>query len=85
MAKSFKSYGSIWVLVLLLLVGGLAGSAAGNALAPAVPWLRAASVIGLEPSTLDLHFFKLTFGFTIALGPLTALGLIIGYLAYRRL
>ncbi|MCL6610618.1 MAG: DUF4321 domain-containing protein [Peptococcaceae bacterium] len=84
MAKNFKSNGNVWVLVLLLLVGGLAGSAAGNALAPAIPWLKSTSTIGLQPSTLDLHFFNLTFGFTFALGPLTALGFILGYLIYRR-
>lgn len=84
MAKSFKNNGNVWVLVLLLLVGGLTGSALGNALAPALPWLKSTSTIGLKPSTLDLQFFNLTFGFTFALGPLTALGLILGYLIYRR-
>jgi len=84
MAKSFKNYGSVWVLILLLLVGGLTGSAIGNALAPALPWLKATSTIGLRPFTLDLQFFNLTFGFTFALSPLTALGLILGYLIYRR-
>lgn len=84
MARSLKSNGNVWVLVLLLLVGGLCGSALGNALAPAVPWLKATSTIGLKPSTLDLQFLNLTFGFTFSLGPLTALGLILGYLIYRK-
>lgn len=84
MAKGFKNYGNTWVLVLLLLIGGLTGSAAGNALAPVLPWLKAASTIGLRPFTLDLQFLNLTFGFTFALSPLTALGLILGYLVYRR-
>lgn len=84
MARGFKSYGSMWLLILLMLIGGLTGSAVGNALAPFVPWLKSTSLIGLKPSTLDLDFFNLTFGFTFALGPLTALGLILGYLAYRR-
>jgi hypothetical protein len=84
MARGFKSYANIWVLVLLLLIGGLVGSAFGNALAPMVPWLKSTSTFGLEPATVDLEFFKLTFGFMFALGPLTALGLIAGYLIYRR-
>jgi hypothetical protein len=84
MARSLKSNGNVWVLVLLLLVGGLCGSALGNALAPAVPWLKATSTIGLKPSMLDLQFLNLTFGFTFSLGPLTALGLILGYLIYRK-
>lgn len=85
MARNVKSYGSVWVLVLLLLVGGLAGGALGNALAPTLPWLNSTSVIGLKPATLDMHFFNLTFGFTIVLNILTALGMIAGYLVYRRL
>lgn len=85
MAKGYRNEGNVWVLALLLLIGGLAGSAAGNALAPTLPWLKSTSIIGLKPSTLDMQFFNLTFGFTFALGPLTALGLILGYLVYRRI
>jgi hypothetical protein len=85
MARSFKSSGNWWVLVLLLLIGGLSGSALGDALAPSVPLLKATSTIGLKPSTLDLRFLNLTFGFTFSLGPLTALGLILGYLVYRKI
>jgi len=84
MARSVKSYANVWVLVLLLLVGGLAGSAVGNALSPVLPWLKSNTVIGLKPTTMDLHFFNLTFGFTFLLSPLTAFGLIAGYLMYRR-
>lgn len=85
MAKGYRNEGNVWVLALLLLIGGLAGSAVGNALAPTLPWLKSTSIIGLKPSTLDMQFFNLTFGFTFALGPLTALGLILGYLVYRRI
>lgn len=84
MVKGFKSYGNVWVLVLLLLVGGLTGSAVGNALAPILPWLHATSTIGLKTFTLDLQFFNMTFGFAFILSPFTALGLILGYLVYRR-
>jgi hypothetical protein len=85
MARSIRNAGSIWVLVLLLLVGGLSGAALGNALAPYLPWLKATTQVGLKPSTLDLQFLNLTFGFTFALGPLTVLGLILGYIVYRKL
>ncbi|MDD4168816.1 MAG: DUF4321 domain-containing protein [Desulfotomaculaceae bacterium] len=85
MAKSFnKANSSIWVLFLLLLVGGLIGSAIGNTLAPALPWLKTTSTIGLKPFTLDLQFFSMTFGFTFNLSVFTALGFIIGYLIYKR-
>lgn len=85
MAKSVKSYGSVWILVFLILIGGLTGSAVGDTLAPALPWLKSTSLIGLKPSTLDLRFLHITFGFTFALGPLTALGMILGYVVYRRI
>ncbi len=85
MAKGFKNYGSSWVLVLLIMIGGLTGSAVGDALSQALPWLKSTSLIGLKPSTLDLRFLNITFGFTFALGPLTALGMILGYVVYRRI
>ncbi|MDD3653847.1 MAG: DUF4321 domain-containing protein [Desulfotomaculaceae bacterium] len=85
MSKSFgKSGSSMWVLILLLLAGGLTGSAVGNALAPALPWLKATSTIGLKPFTLDLQFFSMTFGFTFNLSLLTAMGFFLGYIIYKR-
>lgn len=85
MAKAFKSSGNNWVLLLIILIGGLTGSAVGDALSQSLPWLKSTSLIGLEPSTLDLRFLNITFGFTFALGPLTALGMILGYVVYRRI
>ncbi|OPX87913.1 MAG: hypothetical protein A4E53_02288 [Pelotomaculum sp. PtaB.Bin104] len=85
MSKSFgKGSSGLGVLLLLLLAGGLAGSAVGNALAPALPWLKASSTIGLKPFTLDLQFFSMTFGFTFNLSLLTALGFFLGYIIYKR-
>ena len=84
MHKNFNHNRSVWILVFLLLIGGLAGSAAGNLLTPAVPWLKSIGSIGLKPATLDLHFVSVTFGFSMELNPLAVLGLIIGYIAYRR-
>ncbi|WP_334111019.1 DUF4321 domain-containing protein [Thermodesulfitimonas autotrophica] len=86
MAKGFKaSPAGPWLLVTLLLIGGLAGSALGEWLAAYVPALRAVSRVVFGPATLNLRFLTLTFGFSLVVGPLTALGFIIGYLAYRRL
>ena len=84
MSKGFNSYNSVWVLVLLLIIGGLAGSALGNALAPYVSWLKSTSNIGLKPVTLDLSFITLHFGITAVLNPLTVIGLIIGFIVYRK-
>jgi hypothetical protein len=82
---SYKSTKSPWILVALLLIGGLAGTAAADALGPHVPYLKSAAKIGFDPFTLDLRFMSLTVGFKMGLGILTALGLIIGYWVYRRL
>jgi hypothetical protein len=50
-----------------------------------LPWLKPTSFIGLNPATLDLRFLNITFGFNFALGPLTALGMILGYVVFRRI
>lgn len=82
---SYKSTKSFWILIALLLIGGLAGSAAADALGPYVPFLKSTARVGFDPFTLDLRFMSLTVGFKMGLGVLTALGLIIGYWVYRKL
>ncbi len=84
MNKGYRSSSSPWILFLLLLAGGLAGSALNDTLAKTLPMLASTGNIGMKPATLNLHFMQLTFGFVMNLGPLTALGIIIGYLVYRR-
>ena len=69
----------------ILLIGGLAGSAAADALGPYVPFLKSTAKIGFDPFVLNLHFMSLTIGFKMALSVLTALGLIVGYWIYRKL
>lgn len=82
---AYKSTKNMWLLFSLLLIGGLAGSAAADAVGAFFPIVNSTARIGFEPSTLNLHFASLTVGFTMSLGPLTALGLIIGYWVYRKL
>lgn len=86
MAKNIKikqNRQSPWFLGLLLIVGGLIGNVVADRLT--IPVLRATASFGLPTATLDLSFFKLTFGFTIALGPLTVLGMLFGYILFKRL
>jgi len=86
MAKSFKQqYRSPWLLVLLLLLGGLIGDAVALVLPRGLSFLKAVGTLGISPTTLDLHFLKLTLGFTFDFGILTALGLILGFLLYRKM
>lgn len=84
MTRGYRGSKSPWILFLLLLAGGLAGSALTGTLAKTLPVLAATGSVGLRPATLDLQFMQITFGFTMELGPLTALGIILGYLVYRK-
>ncbi|MCL4442378.1 MAG: DUF4321 domain-containing protein [Firmicutes bacterium] len=85
MMASFKGSKNIGVLILLLLIGGLAGSAAADAVSPYLHFVKSTARIGFDPTTLDLHFMTFTVGFKMTLSPLTALGLIVGYWVYRKL
>lgn len=75
---------SVWVLIILLILGGLAGSLLGQILGPTLPILKAGTSIGLRPGVLDLHFMTITFGFSVSVGPLTLLGFVLGYFVYAR-
>jgi hypothetical protein len=81
----YKSSKNVWILFLLLIIGGLSGSAATDAAGPYLPFLKSTARIGFAPVTLDLHFMSVTLGFKMGLGILTALGLIVGYWVYRKL
>lgn len=85
MAKSFKQYKNPWLLVFLILLGGLVGDAVASVLPPRLSVLKAIGSLGMKPATLDMHFLKLTFGLTFDLGLLTVMGLIFGYLLYRNM
>lgn len=80
-------------LILLVFVAGLVvGSLLGELLASILPaWLgedliAKGPTIGLNPpSTLDLRFLALTFGFTIKVNLVGIVGIIIAALTLRRL
>ncbi len=85
MTSAYRGTRSPWVLLLLLLAGAVAGSAFNGAVAGIIPVLASSAQIGIRDFTLDLHFMRLTFGFIIDLSPLTALGMVLGYLVYRKI
>ena len=80
-------------LFLLVFVAGLVvGSLLGELLASILPvWLgqdliAKGPTIGLNPpSTLDLRFLALTFGFTIKVNLVGIIGIVIAALTFRRL
>lgn len=80
-----RSAKSPWVLLLLLIAGAMVGSAVTESLST-VPYIHSTASFGIDPpAVLDLHFARLTFGFRVILGPLTALGMVLGLLIYRRI
>ena len=85
MAKSIRQYKSPWLLILLLMLGGLIGDVVASVLPRGLNFLKAIGTLGINPVTLNLHFLKLTFGLTFDFGILTVLGLILGFLLYRSL
>lgn len=85
MAKIFKSNKGPWVLIILLIAGAMAGNALGGLFSSLLPALKPFTRIGLKPTSLDLNFAQIYFGFTMSLGPMTALGLAVGFIAYRKL
>ncbi|MCL5289652.1 MAG: DUF4321 domain-containing protein [Bacillota bacterium] len=85
MSKTFRVGKGPGTLIIMLLAFGVAGSAIGQALAVYVPVLKNFTTIGLKNTTFNLHFLQLSFGFTMSLGPVTGLGMLAGFLAYRKL
>ncbi|ACX52638.1 hypothetical protein Adeg_1543 [Ammonifex degensii KC4] len=85
MARGQRTQHGKGTLILMLFMGGLAGSVLGEGLGTFFPFLKNTAAIGFGPATLDLHFCKCTLGFSLALGPATVLGLLAGYWAYRRI
>jgi hypothetical protein len=77
--------GSNIVLVIMLLVGGLTGSAMADILSGYAPFLQSTIKIGFDPFIMDLHFITMTFGFKMAFSILTALGMVAGYWLYKKI
>jgi len=85
LTSAYRGTRNPWILLLLLLAGAVAGSALNGTVAGIIPVLASSGQIGLRDVTLDLHFMRLTFGFIMDLSPLTALGIVLGYLVYRKI
>lgn len=89
-ASSTRS--GLWPALLLLLLGGLTGSAVSEAIRLLVPWpvihklLVTGPRIGISPpGRIDLGFLTVTFGFSLRLNLMTALGMFSGLLLSRKI
>ncbi len=84
--KGFKSYQSPWVLVLLLIIGGLLGSIAGQLLGAQLPMFTKPLVVGINPpTTINLYVVSLTLGVTLKVSLATVVGFLLAYVIYRKL
>lgn len=73
-------------LLIILAVGAVVGSVVNELLAGAgAPlWLVRVLPMGLEPTTLDLNFLKLTVGLTLQMSFGSVLGMLIALIAFHK-
>lgn len=75
-----------WILLILLIIGGLIGSLLGTAFGSILPILNTTfQPIGLEPTTVDLLVIKITFGLLLKLNVASIIGFLLALLVYFRL
>jgi hypothetical protein len=80
-------YQNSWLLVILLILGGIFGGWIGQALSSLyhLAFLNLGLNVGLPVTSLNLDFLNLTFGCTFKVNPVTLLGFIVGLIIYLRL
>lgn len=89
MAQYSRSLKSGWYLVALLLIFGLAGAAIGELItsnASQLSFISRSMVVGMtNPLVLDLHFIQLTFGINFNVNIASLVGMLLGFLIYKKL
>lgn len=82
-----RHYRSPWLLVILLVLGGILGGLVGQALSGVqhLAFINQGPSVGFQASTLNLDFLAVTFGFTFRVNPVGILGFIAAFLVYLRL
>lgn len=74
-----------WLLLILLIIGGLIGSLLGTTFGSALPILNQGfQLIGLEPTTIDLLVVKLTFGLLLKFNVASIIGFLLALFIYFR-
>lgn len=61
------------MIIIAIVCGYLLGNLCAGMDEPTVAWLGTALNFGLEPATLDLHAFSITFGLNLAINPIQIL------------
>ncbi|MGB9792482.1 MAG: DUF4321 domain-containing protein [Thermacetogeniaceae bacterium] len=85
--KGYAQYRSPWLLVILLVLGGIFGSLIGEVLSgvPGLAFLGIGRSVGLPVTTLNLDILAFTFGFTVKVNLISLLGFVAAFIIYRRL
>lgn len=78
--KGYKGAANPWILVALLVVGTILGTAIGETFGAQFPWLKTYKTF--NPS-LDLDFFKAAFSLKLNLA--SVLGAAVAWFAYKRI
>lgn len=84
--KGYSAAKSPWILLILLIIGGLIGSLLGTVLGGYLPVLNSSfQTIGLAPTTIDLLVVKFTIGFLLNLNLASIIGFFLALLVFFRL
>ena len=75
-----------WILIILLIIGGLFGTLLGQALGDLLPILKTTfPPIGFEPTTINLAVISITVGLLIKVNLASIFGFLIALFIYFRL
>lgn len=84
--KGYNAAKSPWLLLILLVVGGLIGSLLGTAFGNVLPVLNQSfQPIGLAPTTINLMVLTVTFGVMLKLNVASIVGFLVALFVYFRL
>ncbi|QNB47579.1 DUF4321 domain-containing protein [Thermanaerosceptrum fracticalcis] len=84
--KGYSGGKSPWLLLILLVVGGLIGSLLGTAFGNYLPILNHNfQTIGLAPTTINLMVITITFGVVLKLNVASIVGFLVALFIYFRM